>query len=386
MMLHKYKMNEELNEVRGDFIKQSLPQSFNIRNIEINGDYISFNSEESLDPNLINKKIDRLVYISRSIRKDLLYSYKSERKYKDDPQISLTEKGEMQKVGEGMFLFQGDFLKIFKAIDRYVFAQSEKLKAVEQEYPALWPVELFKSIDYFKEFPQHAILCTTVKDDYSSKKKFTVSYGADKDYKDIQLDSEIMTNPTYGLESAVCDCCYFALKDVENLGNNFYTCCNKVFRNELIEKSGLERLINYTVRDIMAVGDQDFVLYARQCFIDVALELVKDIGLDCVIESANDPFFSNDAVLKNVFQYASKLKYEILAYLPHSKERIAVGSINHHLDFFGKAFNIKHKTGNIAHSACIGIGFERIVYALFCQYGHDLSMWPDNVLKKLKIR
>ena len=44
--------------------------------------------------------------------------------------------------------------------------------------------------------------------------------------------------------------------------------------------------------------------------------------------------------IKNYFNMF-ELKYEILAYIPFFKKKIAIGSINYHLDTFGDAFNIK---------------------------------------------
>ena len=65
-------------------------------------------------------------------------------------------------------------------------------------------------------------------------------------------------------------------------------------------------------------------------------------GLSFSIEIANDPFFVGK-LNKNVFQHSHELKYEILTEIPFLKKKIAVGSINFHLDTFGRAFNIKNK-------------------------------------------
>ncbi len=381
-----YKMEEELDSVRKSFVTDLITQSFNIEQIVFDGDEMHFEYSDRVDPDEIKKKIKMLIYISQSIEKDIVYEHESDKSYEEDPTTYLMLSGDVKKISDGMFLFQGAFLRVVQAIDKYLYRQADSLKAVEQEYPILWPVELYKNINYFKEFPQHVILCTTVKSDYISKKKFADKYDKTKDYQKIQLDSDFLSSPTYGLGSSVCDCCYFALENRTDNENKYYTTCNKVFRNEILETGGLDRLINYTVRDIMAVGEKEFVLYARQCFLDIAVKFVKDMELDCKIESANDPFFSNESVVKNVFQYASKLKYEILARIPHLGKRIAVGSINLHLDFFGKSFNIRQEDHSVSHSACMGIGFERFAYALFAQYGHDVSTWPKTILKKLEMQ
>jgi hypothetical protein len=73
-----------------------------------------------------------------------------------------------------------------------------------------------------------------------------------------------------------------------------------------------------------------------------------------------------------------------LVYIPYLKKKIAVGSINNHLDTFGKSLSIKNKKGFV-HSGCMGIGFERLVFALYCQLGTDLKKWPKSLKNLLNI-
>ena len=131
------------------------------------------------------------------------------------------------------------------------------------------------------------------------------------------------------------------------------------------------------------MGDEAFVLDVRQRLIEDLSAFLEKLNLNCRIETANDPFFSNDAAMKNVFQNASRLKYELLARLNHSGEYLAVGSINLHLDFFGNAFDIRLPDGGHVYSGCIGIGFERLAYALYCQFGHEVDRWPNELRELL---
>ena len=101
--------------------------------------------------------------------------------------------------------------------------------------------------------------------------------------------------------------------------------------------------------------------------------------LNFSIEIANDPFFIGK-LSKNIFQHAHELKYEILTEVPFLKKKIAVGSVNFHLDTFGRAFNIKNKKKFI-YSGCIGVGFERLMLALYSQHGVSLKKWPKKFFK-----
>jgi len=196
----------------------------------------------------------------------------------------------------------------------------------------------------------------------------------------------LLANSEYGLEPAVCDCCYYGLENQSGLKNSFYTCYNKVFRNERSGSNQLDRLTNFSVRDIMFVGTEQFVLESRQILIDKLSKFLGNLQIEVKIETANDPFFANESSMKSAFQNSHKLKYELLAAIPHLEKNISIGSINFHMDFFGSAFDISTENRVPAHSGCIGVGMERTVYALFCQHGPDLHDWPENVIQFLRLK
>ena len=131
----------------------------------------------------------------------------------------------------------------------------------------------------------------------------------------------------------------------------------------------------------MFVGDKQFVLEVRQNLINEIKKFIKLTELNCSIEVADDPFFIGD-IDKKLFQHSFELKYEILATIPFLKKKIAIGSINFHMDTFGKAFNINNNTKKI-FSGCIGIGFERLLLALYSQHGNNIKNWPKNLIKKI---
>ena len=43
---------------------------------------------------------------------------------------------------------------------------------------------------------------------------------------------------------------------------------------------------------------------------------------------------------------------------------------------FGHAFGIRTHEGEIATTACVGFGLERLVLALFSQHGFEPRRWP----------
>ena len=380
----EYELESSLETTVQKFIQGSVETSYNIRACEFLDTKIVLDIADDVSETEFRKFINNLLYISSSIGKKVLFENKIGSLCSEDPMPHLLESNEVKRIAKGIFMFQGNFLKIFQRINSYLKDVAvQEYDAIEQEYPTIWPVELFKKVDYFKEFPQQVILTTTVKENYNDWKEFSDKYKNMGDYEHVKIKDNL-DDCRYGLGPSVCNTCYYALSGVKAHQNTIYTTYNKVFRNESSKTDSLDRLINFSVRDIMFVGDEQFVLRTRQRLIDDLVKLLKYFHIDCKIESANDPFFSRDIVRK-LFQYSFDLKYELLANIPHSNSQIAIGSINLHLDTFGKAFDIESHDGKPPYSGCIGIGFERIVYALYCQHGHDTKQWPKDLKEKLEL-
>lgn len=377
-----YPLEATITDEQVAFVRSALQTSFGVTAVTRTATGLSITHDEREAPAAMRDMIRRFLFISRSINRDLLFFNDVPMTYRDDPQPALEACGDVKSIHPGFFALQGDFLRVFHAINRLVRGMADEVGAIEQEYPTVWPVRLFKQIDYFHEFPQQVILCAPVKDDFASRSAFAQRYARSQPFTSVAMD-ELVADAEYGLEPAVCDCCYYGLEGTHDLPDAYYTCYNKVFRNECSPNGRLDRLTNFSVRDIMYVGAEPFVLEARQRLIEKLSAFLSRLELHAKIETANDPFFANESAMKSVFQNAHRLKYELLATIPHLGREIAVGSINLHTDFFGKAFDIRSAGGAAAHSGCIGVGMERMTYALYCQHGPQLRAWPRSLLDTL---
>jgi seryl-tRNA synthetase len=100
---------------------------------------------------------------------------------------------------------------------------------------------------------------------------------------------------------------------------------------------------------------------------------------------ANDPFFGRGGKVQKVRQREQDLKYEFVIPICSDEKPTAIGSCNYHLDHFGAAFDIKSHGGEVAHSACVGFGLERVALALFKTHGLKLGGWPEDVRDVLGI-
>ncbi|MGI9293249.1 MAG: aminoacyl--tRNA ligase-related protein [Pseudomonadales bacterium] len=350
-----------------------------------NNEFLSVSTTDNIDEAELRRWFDTFVTVGEKIQKNVLYQHNPEAAYAEDPQIHLEATRQVVNHGQGLFSFQGEFVELIQAFDKLLVDIAIKFGAQEQDHPSVWPVDLYHKIDYFGEYPHHAMLMTSVKDDYQIRTEFAAKYSKKNSFDSVALSEHELENIRFGAPNACCDCCYYSLSDTQMDSDKMYTTRNKVVRNENSNRSGLDRLRSFTQRDIVEIGTAEHVKQKREQVIQAVIELLERFELAARLETAHDPFFGNDTAMKNVFQYISNAKLEILARLNFNQSYIAVGSINWHMDFFGKAFNFKDIEGNTAHSGCLGFGFERFIYALYCQFGIDTKKWPLGVRESLSV-
>ena len=99
--------------------------------------------------------------------KNVIFYQRSDKKYFKNPVIELKKKKQITKIAEGIFQYQGEFLKIFRATNKYFFDLAiNKYKAIDQENPVLWPLDLYNKINYFSDFPQQILMISGLKKNY----------------------------------------------------------------------------------------------------------------------------------------------------------------------------------------------------------------------------
>jgi seryl-tRNA synthetase len=98
---------------------------------------------------------------------------------------------------------------------------------------------------------------------------------------------------------------------------------------------------------------------------------------------ASDPFFGRGGKMMAATQKEQRLKFEVLVPVISAENPTAVCSFNFHQEHFGHTFDIRTPDGDIANTACLGFGLERIVMALFKTHGFDPERWPNDVRKRL---
>ena len=356
-------------------VTETVARTFAVVEQSLDGRRLTVTFAEDVDEQAFARLMARLTFVAAKTDARVLYEHRPDRPAPADPFPALVARDDVMPVGPGLFVFQGEFLRLMNHFDARWRDLALGMGAVEQDNPGVWPADLYRRINYLAEFPQQAILAAGVAPNHADREAVATAYGADQAYDTVAMDRH-MAPAAFGLQSAVCDCCYYAVRGRGDYGPTLLTTRNKVYRNECSASGSLDRLTAFTVRDIMFLGDRDFVLARRDRMLDLARDFLAELELDAALASANDPFFGGDALTKAVFQNAAELKYELLVRLPFAGTDLAIGSVNLHQDFFGRSLDITGPDGAPVWSGCLGIGFERLVYALYAQFGLDTTRWP----------
>ena len=177
--------------------------------------------------------------------------------------------------------------------------------------------------------------------------------------------------------------CYHAYPEWEGktlgLTPELLTAVGSCYRYEGGNHVPLERLWDFTMREIIILGTRDQVEDLRQSLVRQVSDLVARLDLDATIEPATDPFFTTGDEGRRLMQQAGALKYELLLTVDANGRAIAAASFNHHHDYFGIRFGIKLPGGATAHSGCVAFGLERWVLGLLAQHGVNEDEWPSGI-------
>jgi len=369
-------LGQSLPPAGREYLAAALARSYALAGLDWQEDTLHLRLAETAPEPAVRAQVERLASLARTLAPDVRYLRRGAGTYRDDPAPGLRARGDVTPVAPGMVALAGPFLALTGRIDRYWRRLAASRRAREEEYPALWPVDLYRRIDYFREFPQQVLLAAPVRASFAERETFARAHARAHRYDSVDSGAHLAPS-TYGLQSAVCDCCYWLRRDTVTQPDQWFTTAGRVFRNEAAPDHGLDRLTSFRVRDLMAVGSESFVRDAQEQMLADAAAFLARLDLSATIEPAGDPFFANDSVLKNLFQASAQLKYELKVRLPHSGRDLAIGSVNLHQDVFGRSLGIRLSSGAPAWSACVGVGFERAAYAICCQHGPDPAGWPD---------
>ena len=165
-------------------------------------------------------------------------------------------------------------------------------------------------------------------------------------------------------------------------GGRLVTLLGWVFRHEpSIEPT---RMQAFRMREYIRCGTPGQVVEWRNMWLERGMELLLSLGLPVHSDVATDPFFGKGGKMLAINQRDQQLKFEVLVPVISEQHPTAISSFNYHQDKFGSAFDIRTPDGEVAHTACLGFGLERVTMALFQHHGFDPATWPEAVRHVLR--
>jgi len=295
-----------------------------------------------------------------------------------DPTSELYSLGEIYQEADGIYSLGPMLSRLIDFFEQQFLSLAKFFNAAPYRFPTLIPAKFLERVNYFQAFPHSLTFVTHLREDLDVIDHFAEEAACEEGSLTTDMGSfeKIQTL----LSPAVCYHLYFALagKTLSN-GKLAATSVSNCFRYESINLDSLERMWNFTMREVIFVGSKDHVLENRELARQQMELFFEKIGLAYRVETANDPFFIGEFRKQAAFQSAFQLKFEIRASLPFKKSTLAIGSYNYHQDFFGRHLNINLHDGSPAHTGCVAFGLERVAFAFLAQYGLNSNNWPSLV-------
>lgn len=296
----------------------------------------------------------------------------------EDPHPALESQGQIYRYGNGRYGLGPHLVALVEAFDRQFLRTVGSFSPEAHQFPSIIGGDVLSRCRYIKSFPHSLSLVHHLREDLEAIQGFADE--AEWGDSHLHVKPGSLAQPETLLSPTVCFHCYAWLADSKQTRPRIITARGKCFRFESGNLRGLERLWDFSMRELIFVGPKEFVLEQRQKVIDASARLLDRWNLSYEIKTATDPFFIDDFSQQSAFQRAFDLKFEVRAALPYKPGgSVAIGSFNIHQDFFGRSFSIETVDGQPLHTGCVGFGLERIALALIAQHGLDPAGWPPGV-------
>ncbi|MDX9974482.1 MAG: aminoacyl--tRNA ligase-related protein [FCB group bacterium] len=304
------------------------------------------------------------------------------------PYEQLVRRGWVRPVAAGAHVYCGLMSELFFALDAEFRRQALLLDPAveEQKFPTLVELQTLRTAGYLAGFPHHVNFLSHLPEQKDAVERFqsrTAAAGA----ASVALDG-VGACAAHAMCPTVCYQFFTAnagrvIAPESLLGATALSSC---FRFEGRHTTGLRRLREFTMREVMFLGPADAVQARRARLMELMVRMLELCGLRSELVTASDPFFIDVADKKRLFQMSFDLKYEARAHVPDDDSWLAVGSVNDHQEHFGRSFDIKLQDGEAARSCCLGFGLDRWCLAVFAQYGLEVEEWPAGLREIVRKR
>jgi seryl-tRNA synthetase len=277
----------------------------------------------------------------------------------------------------GVYGRGSDYEDVRERFDAYISRAAAPEAPEVLRFPPVLPREQLESTGYLNSFPHLTGAVFGFEGSEAQAHAQAERAAAHEDWSEHQRMSDLVLMP------AVCYPVYPAIARRGPLPAGGVTIDpggSYAFRRE--PSGDPARLQMFHMRELVRIAEPETVQVWRDGWRDRALELLRALGLAADFDVASDPFFGRSGRMLAASQREQALKFEILVQIA-GPEPTAVASFNYHQDHFASVYDIATADGEVAHTACLGFGHERVMLALLKTHGLEVGAWPAAVRQEL---
>jgi seryl-tRNA synthetase len=288
--------------------------------------------------------------------------------YRDE----LVEAGLLIPTGvRGVYGRGGVFENVITKFDALVSRHGAQLQPEVMRFPPIFNRAHYEQIDHINNFPDLMGSVHTFMGGDSEHKQMLGKFQRKEDWSRDLTAARVMMTP------AICYPLYPTASGTLPPGGRRVDLQGFAFRHEPSDDPA--RMQIFRMHEFVRLGTPDEALEHRDYWLQRGQQIFRSVGLEVEPVIANDPFFGRGGKVQKALQREQNLKYEFVIPICSTEKPTAIGSSNYHLDHFGSVFDIKTADGEVAHSACVGFGLERVALALFKTHGLEPDSWPGSV-------
>jgi seryl-tRNA synthetase len=278
---------------------------------------------------------------------------------------------------DGLYGRAGVFEDVIDRFEQAVTRMAADDDATRIHFPPGMPRKNLEKAGYLKSFPQLAGCVHSFMGGTADHAKLVGMLDRGEDWTEMQDVTEVALTP------AACYPLYPTVAAAGPIpeGGRLFDLKSYCFRHEPSQDPARMQL--FRMREFVRIGSADEVIAFRKTWLDRGERLIQSLGLPCIIDVANDPFFGRTGQVLASSQREQGLKFELLIPVTSDESPTACLSFNYHQNHFGTLWGMKYPDGEPAHSACVGFGLERTALALFRHHGTDVKLWPAEVRRVL---
>lgn len=278
----------------------------------------------------------------------------------------------------GLYGRTGVFERVYSAVDAAGVRSMADLETAVVRFPPVEPLAAFERTDYIASFPDLAASISGFTGDDRKHRELLAARERGERWEDFLDPADLMLTP------AVCHPLYGLLTGTIPQQGRTFDIVGDSFRRE--PSLDPMRLQAFHMHEFVHVGTPASAQTHRDGRVPVMRDLLTSFGLEIDVVPANDPFFGRVGRMLARNQVEQALKFEFVTPVyGDAGDPTAIGSANLHEDHFGASFDIRTEDGEVAHSACVAYGLERVTIALFAAHGTDPASWPADVRRALEL-